>query len=145
MSSLVAVVRADEVCGEAGGAELIEDRSGVFRADLDDDAELFGEEGSESGGAGEVDLEADATGEGHLGERDEEAAVGAVVIGEELAGAIELLDRVEEGEEIFGLRCVGRFAAGEVVDLRECGVAEAVAAFAEVDREGVRLQAEAAA
>ena len=117
---------ADEMCGEACGAELIEDGGGVFGADLDDGAEFFGEECCERGRAGNVDLEADASGEGHLGERDEEAAVGAVVIGEELARAIELLDRVEEGDELGGLGCVGCFAAGEVVDLRECGVAEAV-------------------
>ena len=33
---------ADELCGEAGGVELIEDGGGVFGADLDDGAELFG-------------------------------------------------------------------------------------------------------
>ena len=119
----------DELCGEAGRAELIEDGGGVFGADLDDGAELFGEESGKRRCAREVDLEADATGEGHLGERDEEAAVGAVVIGEQLVFAIELLDRVEEGEELFGLGRVGCFTAGEVVDLRERGVAETVAAL----------------
>ena len=68
------------------------------------------------------------------------------MIGEQLAFAIELLDRVEEGEELCGLGCVGCFAAGEVVDLRERGVAETVAAFAEVDEKecafGLKLRRE---
>src|ERR1700761_8065166 len=98
---------------------------------------------------GEVDLEANAAGEGHFGEGDEEAAVGAVVIREQFARAIEMLDRVEEREEFGGFGRVGGFAAGEVVNLREGGVAEAVAAFTEVDEKerdfGLKLGCERAA
>ena len=44
----------------------------------------------------EVDVEARAAGEGHLEQRDEQAAVGAVVVGEQQAARAELLDGREE-------------------------------------------------
>src|SRR5579872_5792752 len=74
-------------------------------------------------------------GEGHLGECGEETAVGAVVIGEQLALAVELLDYVKESKQFSGLGCVWGCAGSEVIALREHGAAEAVAALSEIDED----------
>ena len=44
----------------------------------------------------DFDVHADVTGEGHLGDAGEQAAVGAVVVGEDLPVAAELLDGLPE-------------------------------------------------
>jgi hypothetical protein len=74
-------------------------------------------------------------GEGHFGDGGEEAAVGAVVVGEEFAVAAEELDDVPELFEVVGAVDVGRGLAHLRDDLREDRAAEAVFAAAEVDQE----------
>ena len=113
---------ADYARGDAGLGEKGDDLVGVLRADLEDGAEFFAEKTAKRSvqGAGfEFDLQAGAAGEGHFEEGDEEAAVGAVVVGEEPAVAVELLDGGEEGFEDGGIGRVGRGVAGLVIDLGE--------------------------
>jgi hypothetical protein len=85
--------------------------------------------------SGQIEFDAGVAGEGHLDGRGEQAAVGAIVIGEEFLFAAELLDDVPEILQIFRAVDVGRVGAGLIEDLREQRAAEAVLAAAEVDEE----------
>ena len=76
--------------------------------------------------ARDFEIDADVAGEGHFDDGGEQAAVGAVVVGEEFLLAAELLDDVPEILEVGGIVDVGRGFAGLRDDLREDGAAEAI-------------------
>ena len=73
--------------------------------------------------------------EGHFDCGGEQAAVGAVVVGEELLLAAELLDGVPEILEVGGAVHVGRGRAHLRDHLGEDGAAEAVFPAAEIDEQ----------
>ena len=108
----------------------------VIGADLDDRAELFGEEGREHLVAlRNLEVDAGVAGEGHFEDGGEKAAVGAVVVGEKFFLATEELDRVPEFFEVGGVVDVRGGFAHLRNSLREDGAAEAVLAAAEIDQE----------
>src|SRR5579875_3808253 len=107
--------RADLARGHASLCEKGQDLAGMAGADLDHCPEFFAEEHREriDGGVlkalgGKLNGKAGAAGKGHLEQGDEEAAVRAVVIGEEFAIAVELLNGFEEALESGWAWCVGR-------------------------------------
>src|SRR5690606_11791747 len=127
------VERADDAaaCIQSVGAQRLEHGGFVRHADLEQRAQLLGEQRGERIGFGwQLDVEADLAGEGHLRGARENAAVGAIVIREDAAFAAELLDRVPETFEVFGAIDVWRRLAGLANGLREAGAAEAVLAAA---------------
>ena len=133
-----AVERAD--ARRAGFEAVLAEGEGnvveVVGADLDDGAELLGEERREDFVAlRDFEVHAGVAGEGHLDDGGEEAAVGAVVVGEEFFLTTEELDRVPEFFEVGGVVDVGGGFAHLGNDLREDGAAETVFAAAEVDQE----------
>ena len=108
----------------------------VVGADLNHGAELFGKERREDFVAlGDFEVDAGVAGEGHLDDGGEEAAVGAVVVGEDFFLAAEELDCVPEFFEVGGVIDVGRGFAHLRNGLREDGAAEAVFAAAQIDQE----------
>lgn len=127
--------RADAVAFAAGA-----DRRDVRLLDLQHRAELLAERARQRIVAERVErgIDAAACGEGHLGERHEQAAVGTVVVGEQLARRVELLHRREETGEQRRIVEVGRRGAELAVDLRQAGTAETVLAAAEVDQQQAR-------
>ncbi len=76
---------SDGACRDVRRACLREHRLELGAADLHDRAELFGEQRGQRRARGclQRDVEPAARGERHLDERREQAAVGAVVIGED--------------------------------------------------------------
>src|SRR5688572_3431142 len=89
----------------------------------------------------EVDADARAARKGHFREYREETSVRAVVIGEQLPGGVQPLDRLEESLERPGLVQIGRRIAHLRVNLRQGRSAEAALAGAEVDEHQLRLAA----
>jgi uncharacterized protein YaiI (UPF0178 family) len=77
--------------------------------------------------------------ESHLNGRGEQAAVGTIVIGEELLLAAELLDRVPEILQVSGTVHVWRGLAHLRDHLREDGAAQAALSATEVDQEEDRF------
>ena len=115
----------------------------VFFAYLDDGAQFLVEQrGERVVQVGNLEVDARVAGEGHLRHGGQQAAVGAVVIGENLAVAAQQLDRVPKILQVGGLVDVGRLGARLRNHLREDGAAEAVLAVAEVDeqQDGVLLR-----
>ena len=87
----------------------------------------------------EDDRHAGAAREGHLAEGREEAAVGAVVVGEDPPRRVQRLDGAEEGGELRRVVHVRRDVPDLAVHLRERGAAQPVAAAAEIDEDEFRL------
>ena len=79
----------------------------------DDRAQLLGEQGRERIGAqlADVDLQARAAGERHLEQRHEQAAVAAVVVGQQASACRQLLDGGEERSQQRRVVEIGRHAA----------------------------------
>ena len=82
-----------------------------------------------------LEVDAGVAGEGHFDDGGEEAAVGAVVVGENFFLATEELDHVPEFFEVGGVVDVRGGFAHLRNRLREDGAAEAVLAAAEIDQE----------
>ena len=82
--------------------------------------------------SGDFEINANVAGESHLDNGGEQAAVGAVVVGEEFLLAAELLDGVPEVLEVGGAVHVGRSFAHLRNHLREDGAAETVLPTAEI-------------
>src|SRR5260370_1361032 len=74
----------------------------------------------------EIDVEPRAAREGHLEQRHEEAAVAAIVVGEEQARGVQLLHGGEEPPQARRIVEIGRRRAELAVDLREARGAQAV-------------------
>ena len=70
------------------------------------------------------------TGECHLAQGDQQAAVGAVVIGVYHTVVVEGLDDVEEFLDGVGVDHIGRVMAQLFIHLRQRGAAEAIVALA---------------
>ena len=117
-------------------AERGDDPIDVGRSDGDHGAQLLGKERRDGIGAerGEIDVQPDAAGEGHLEQRHQEAAVAAVVVGGQQAGRVQLLDRREEPDQAGRIVEVGRRRAERAVDLRQRRAAEPILPDAEIDR-----------
>src|ERR1019366_757088 len=88
---------------------------------------------------GNLDVDAGVAGEGHFHHGGEEAAVGAVVVGEEFFLAAELLDHMPKFLQVDGVVDIGRGGADLRNDLREDRTAEAVLAAAEIYEEQHRV------
>ncbi len=88
----------------------------------------------------EIDRQADVAGERHLAQRDEQAAVGTVVIGEQLALVIQPLDQPEERFEHQRIVDIRRDVADLLVHLRQRRAAQAVLALPQVDQQQRGIQ-----
>ncbi len=113
----------------------------VFTTHLDDGAQLLVEQGRQQLAADAIQLQVETavTGEGHLHQGDKQAAVGAVVVGDEFAIAHQRLDGVEEALEldrVVQIRCLVTQLA---IDLGQRGGAETLLAVAKVDEDKVGL------
>ena len=82
---------------------------------------------------------ASAAGERHLDQGDEQAAVGAVVVGEDLAVGRQLLDGREESLQARRLVEIRRHVADLAEDLGQGRAAQAVLAGAEIDEQQLGL------
>ena len=81
----------------------------------------------------EIERDADMRGEAHLAHGCPQAAVGAIMVGEDHALAVQRLNRVKKGLERCGLG-IRRQIAADAIDLGQGGAAEAVLTQAEVDQ-----------
>ena len=125
----------NRTCNARGNARGLEDRKDfgdVLLGDLEDCAGLLVEELRERVAFGELGDNAASAGDRHLRERDRDAAVGAVVVRERLAGRDDLLHGVEEALQERGIRV--RMAPAELtVHLRERRRAERGLSVREID------------
>ena len=125
------------VPAQAGRLEPLAHRLQIAGTDLHHGPQLFGEQGGDGilAEAGEIDVQPAVAGEGHFAQGHQQPAVGAVVIGQQQAVAVEFLDEGEEG--LHGPRVVEvrRVMADLLVDLRQRRTAEAIAALAQVDQQ----------
>ncbi len=87
----------------------------------------------------EVDRQAAAAGEGHLAQRGEQAAVGAVMVGEQFAFGIELLNRAKQAFQVVSAVDVRHFITKLLGHGRQCRSTQAVLAAAKVDQNHGRL------
>ena len=85
----------------------------------------------------EEQIETAVTGKGHFQRRDQQTAVGTVVVGEDMTIGIQALDHREEGLEVFGVIHIRRLLAELGVDLGEDRGAETVLSAAKVDQDQV--------
>jgi len=130
------------VAPQAGVVEPGEDFFGVAVVHLDHRPQFFGEQGGDGvvlGEGGEVDVQTQVAGEGHLRQGGQEPAVGAVVVGAHEAAAVEVLNRLEEGLEELRVVQVRWDLAHGLVHLGEGRGADAVAPLAQVDEDEVGL------
>ncbi len=113
----------------------------VFATNLDDGTQLLVEQGRQQVAthAIELDVEAAVTGKRHLGQGDEEAAVGAVVVGNQLAIRHQRLDGVEEALELDRVVQIRSALPKLAIDLGQGRGAEALLAVAKVDEDKVGL------
>jgi hypothetical protein len=113
-----------------GERDLVE----ILGAHLEDGAEFLVEEGGERVVAGgDFEVDAHMPGKGHLDHRGQQAAVGAVVVGEEFLFAAELLDDVPEILQVGGTIHIRRFLARLGNHLREDRASEPVFAPPKID------------
>ena len=84
------------------------------------------------------DVEPAVTGEGHLGQRREQAAVRTIVVREDQPLAPQFDDRADERTQAAGVVAVRRVVADAAIDLRQAGRAEAIAAGTQVDEQQAR-------
>ncbi len=133
--------RADDVAvaAQAGLTQPAQHLVHVAVAHLDHRARLLAEQAGDGVVAEVVEqhVEAAAAGEGHLAQGGEQAAVGAVVVGQDHAPGVELLDHPEEGLEGLRVVQVRRVVADLLVDLRQGRAGEAVGALAQVDEDEI--------
>ncbi|MCY1416500.1 hypothetical protein D9M71_320070 [compost metagenome] len=129
---------------QAGSAELGQHiRSGVLMH-LNHCTQLFVEEDGGNffplaGQGVQFQAQAAMAGEGHFQHGGHQAAVGTVVVGQQVAVGVQALDHGEEGLEVFGVVDVRCLAAQLAVGLREDRGAHAVLATAEVDQDQIGL------
>ncbi len=111
----------------------------VFTTHLDDGTQLLVEQGRQQVATDTIQLQVEATvtGEGHLHQGDEQAAVGAVVIGDQLAIGHQRLDGVEEALELDRVVQIRGALPKLAIDLGQGGGAEALLAVAKVDEDKV--------
>ena len=88
---------------------------------------------------GNLKVHAGVAGKRHLGHRGQQAAVGAVVVGEDLFIAAELLDDVPEILEIGGVVHIGRGLAHLGYSLGEDRSAEAVLSPTQINQQQNRI------
>src|SRR5471032_220264 len=127
---------------QAGGAELCKHVWRGVLANLDHGAQLFVEQdavdfGRILGNAVEHDVQAAVTGEGHFYNAGQQAAVGTVVVSQQVAVGVQALDHGEEGFQVFGVIHIRRVLAELAVGLREDRGAHAVLATAQVDQDQI--------
>ena len=102
----------------------------IFTTHLNDGAQLFVEQRRQqlAADAIELDVEATVTGKRHLGQGDEQATVGAVVVGDQLAIGHQRLNGVEEAFELDRIVEIRRLVTQLAIDLRQRRCAEALLA-----------------
>src|SRR5690606_30465767 len=101
-------------------------------------AEQYGRQlGGRVGQRIQVQLQAAVAGKGHLQQGGDQATVGAVVVGKQLAVGVEPLDHGEEGLQVFRIVQVRHLLAELGMGLRQDGGAEAVLAAAQVDQQQI--------
>src|SRR5450830_827633 len=127
---------------QAGGAELCQYIRRRVLAHLDHRTQFFVEQDAVDfrgvlGNAVEHQVQAAVTGEGHLDHAGQQATVGTVVVGQQVAVGVEALDHGEEGFQVFGVVDVRRVFAELAMGLREDRGAHAVLATAQVDQDQI--------
>ena len=145
-ADLIVVTRpGDDATGfEPGGGELRQHEFGVLTVDLNDRAQLLGEQRIDRadgvvGQPVELNLEPATAGEGHLQQRHDQAAVTAVVIGEQLAVGVESLNDAEKRRQILGFVQVRAYVADLTIDLSQRRATETVLAATEIDQDQIAL------
>ena len=129
---------------QAVAAEHLAHARDVGRAHGEHRAQLLGEQARDRivAEAADLDVQADAARERHLGQRHEQAAVAAIVVRGDQARRRQLLHRREQALEQRGIVEVGRRLAELAVDLRQRRAAQPVLAAPEIDEQqltGVRV------
>src|SRR5690606_3186050 len=127
---------------QAGGGQLAEYGFGIVLAHLDDRTQLLVKQGSRQiagivGQHVQVDVDAAVAGKGHFRDGSQQAAVGAVVVGQQQVVLVQALDHGEEGLEVFGVVQIRSLLADAVVHLGQRRAAESVLATAQVDEDQV--------
>ncbi len=109
----------------------------TFGAHLDHRAQLFVEQHRQRivTETVEIDVHAAVTGEGHLRQRHQQAAVGAVVVSQQRLIGHQLLHGVEEARQLRNVAHVGRFVAQLAVNLRQRGGTQRVMAVTQIDQQ----------
>ncbi|MNO36922.1 hypothetical protein D3C76_269980 [compost metagenome] len=135
---------SDAIFAQASGAELCQHIRGGVLTYLDHRTQFFVEEDGRdfltlAGQGVELKAQAAMTGKGHFQYADQQPAIGAVVVGQQVTVGIQALDHGEEGLEVFGVVDVRCLAAQLAVGLREDRGAHAVLATAEVDQDQIGL------
>ncbi len=82
----------------------------------------------------DIDIERRTPGKGHFAQGDQQATVGAIVIGEQQVLLQTVLHGCEEAAERRGIVDIGNAIAHLAMDLRQSRPAEAVATAAEIDQ-----------
>ena len=130
------VAEGADVRGEPVAREHGERGGDVRVGHLDHGTGLLGEQRCHGiGDRTEIGMDARVRRKRHLGQRHEQPAVGAVVVGEQPTGRGEFADGGEETAEQGRVVDVGRHVTERAVHLREAGPAEARLAGTEVDHE----------
>ena len=116
------------------GGERGRHRGDVCGRDLDDRAELLGEQRGERIGVDGrgVQLECEAGGERHLERGNDQSAIRAIVIGGELLVRDQVLQRRERRAEALRIVEVGRYVTELAEHLREARTTEAALPCAEI-------------
>ena len=118
------VHRADELTAgaQSGTLEQIQHIVAIAVTHLQHGTEFLIEQHGQVvlGQAGQVDIQATATGKRHFAQGREQAAIGPVVIREDQSVAIEVLQHGEQGLEQCGIIHIGRYVTDLSIDLRQC-------------------------
>jgi hypothetical protein len=124
---------------QAGVLVTLAHRLHVGGAHLDHRAGLLGEQRRHglravTGDVVQHDVHAGAAGERHLRQGGEQAAVGAIVVGEQALFRQQPLGHLEEGDQIVGVIQVRRHIADLAEHLGQRRAGQAVLAAAQVDQ-----------
>ena len=131
---VVCTGRAQRLDGEACRQPIGGKGIGIALVHLHHHAQLFGEQLADEIAFGQVDAQSAMSGKGHFQQGDQQAAVGAVVVGQQ-AAVVPALDQIPGRLELRGLVQVGRDFTEFTVNLRQRRPAETVAAVAQIDQQ----------
>ena len=109
----------------------------VCGADLDHRPQLFVEQRRQTVVAqrGDIRLHTAVAGKGHFRQGDQQAAVGAVVVGQQFTLRHQGLHRIPEAFQLRDIAHVSRLVAELAIDLRQRRRAQRVVPFTEVDQQ----------
>jgi hypothetical protein len=93
------------------------------------------------GPAVQMNFQAAVTGKGHLQQGDDDAAVGAIVIGQQQAAGVRFLHQIEHRLQPLRIVQIRRHAAAAVEHLGQRRTAETIATRAEIDQPQIGVAA----